>query len=353
MREILFIKKTSEEIAIWEGNKLSKKEASEISGIETVLWNDQFEKILALILAESKNIYLDKNEHIRSVTEVETAQDRFISKIESKFPTYEIKRSYPILSENRMIKREEEISQIQTACDITEKGFRRVLRFIKPGVWEYEIEAEYSHEFINNRSRGFAYQPIIASGINSCCLHYNTNNIQCEDGDIILMDVGAEYANYRSDMTRTVPINGKFSDRQLKIYEAVLNVKNEANKILRPGNTIDQYHREVGKIMESELLRIKLIDKTDIKNQDPKNPAYKKYFMHGTSHHLGLDVHDVGNFYVEIKEGNVFTIEPGIYIEEEKIGIRLEDDILIGRDKNTNLMENIPILPEEIEDIMN
>ena len=353
MREILFIKETSEEIAIWEGNKLSKKEASEISGIETVLWNDQFEKILPLILTESKNIYLDKNEHIRSSTEVETAQDRFISNIESKFPTFEIKRSYPILSENRMIKREEEISQIQRACEITEKGFRRVLKFIKPGVWEYEIEAEYSHEFIGNRSKGFAYQPIIASGINACCLHYNTNNMQCEDGDIILMDVGAEYANYRSDMTRTVPVNGKFSDRQLEIYNAVLNVKNEANKILRPGNTIDQYHREVGRIMESELLRIKLIDKTDIKNQDPKNPAFKKYFMHGTSHHLGLDVHDVGNFYVEIKEGNVFTIEPGIYIKEEKIGIRLEDDILIGRDNNVNLMENIPILPDEIEDIMN
>ena len=252
-----------------------------------------------------------------------------------------------------MVKNDIEVTQIQKACDITEMGFRRVLDFIKPGVWEYEIEAEYSHEFLNNRSKGFAYQPIIASGINSCCLHYNTNNMQCKDGEMVLMDVGSEYANYRSDMTRTVPINGKFSKRQLQIYNAVLNVKNEANKILRPGTSIDKYHKEIAKIMEGELLDIKLIDKTDIKNQNPKNPAYKRYFMHGTSHHLGLDVHDVGNFYEDVKAGNVFTIEPGIYIKEESLGIRLEDDILVGNNNNINLMEKIPIQPEEIEDIMN
>ncbi|RPG64594.1 MAG: M24 family metallopeptidase [Flammeovirgaceae bacterium TMED290] len=353
MREILFIKETSEEIAIWEGNKLTKEEASKISGIETVLWNDQFENIFPLILAQIKDIYLEKNEHIRSKTKVETAQDRFIKKIKSEFSSHSIKRSYPILSELRMVKSDIEVTQIQKACDITELGFRRVLGFIKPGIWEYEIEAEYFHEFLNNRSKGFAYQPIIASGINSCCLHYNTNNMQCKDGDMVLMDVGSEYANYRSDMTRTVPINGKFSKRQLQIYNAVLNVKNEANKILRPGTSIDKYHKEIAKIMESELLDIKLIDKTDIKKQNQKNPAYKRYFMHGTSHHLGLDVHDVGNFYEDVKAGNVFTIEPGIYIKEEKMGIRLEDDILVGNNNNINLMEKIPIQPEEIEDIMN
>ena len=353
MREILFIKETSEEIAIWEGNKLTKEEASKISGIETVLWNDQFKNILRLILAQTKDIYLEKNEHIRSETKVETAQDRFIKKIKSEFSSHNIKRSYPVLSELRMVKNDIEVTQIQKACDITEMGFRRVLDFIKPGVWEYEIEAEYSHEFLNNRSKGFAYQPIIASGINSCCLHYNTNNMQCKDGEMVLMDVGSEYANYRSDMTRTVPINGKFSKRQLQIYNAVLNVKNEANKILRPGTSIDKYHKEIAKIMEGELLDIKLIDKTDIKNQNPKNPAYKRYFMHGTSHHLGLDVHDVGNFYEDVKAGNVFTIEPGIYIKEENLGIRLEDDILVGNSNNINLMEKIPIQPEEIEDIMN
>ena len=308
---------------------------------------------MRLILAQTKDIYLEKNEHIRSETKVETAQDRFIKKIKSEFSSHNIKRSYPILSELRMVKNDIEVTQIQKACDITEMGFRRVLDFIKPGVWEYEIEAEYSHEFLNNRSKGFAYQPIIASGINSCCLHYNTNNMQCKDGEMVLMDVGSEYANYRSDMTRTVPINGKFSKRQLQIYNAVLNVKNEANKILRPGTSIDKYHKEIAKIMESELLDIKLIDKTDIKNQNPKNPAYKRYFMHGTSHHLGLDVHDVGNFYEDVKAGNVFTIEPGIYIKEENLGIRLEDDILVGNNNNINLMEKIPIQPEEIEDIMN
>ena len=239
------------------------------------------------------------------------------------------------------------------ACDITEKGFRRILRYVEPGIWEFDIEAEFIHDFIKNRSKGFAYQPIIATGINACSLHYNENKTQCKSGELILMDVAAEYANYKSDMTRTIPVNGKFTNRQLEVYNAVLNVKNEATNILRPGISINDYHKEVGKIMESELIKIKLIDKVDVKNQDPKNPLFKKYFMHGTSHHIGLDVHDVGNFYVDLKPGNVFTVEPGIYIREEKIGVRLEDNILIGDNDNINLMENIPILPDEIEDIMN
>ena len=353
MREILFIKETSEEISIWEGNKLTKKEAQEISGIKTVMWNDTFENILNLILAESNEIYLDKNEHIRSSTKIQTPQERFILDIQRRYSSYKIKRSYPILSDLRMIKDKTEINLIQMACDITEKGFRRILRYVEPGIWEFDIEAEFIHEFIKNRSKGFAYQPIIATGINACSLHYNENKTKCKSGELILMDVAAEYANYKSDMTRTIPVNGKFTNRQLEVYNAVLNVKNEATNILRPGISINDYHKEVGKIMESELIKIKLIDKVDVKNQDPKNPLFKKYFMHGTSHHIGLDVHDVGNFYVDLKPGNVFTVEPGIYIREENIGVRLEDNILVGDNDNINLMENIPILPDEIEDIMN
>ncbi|MEC7858186.1 MAG: aminopeptidase P family protein [Bacteroidota bacterium] len=353
MREILFIKETSEEISIWEGNKLTKKEAQEISGIETVMWNNNFENILNLILAESNEIYLDRNEHIRSSTKIQTPQDRFILEIKRRYASYKIRRSYPILIDLRMIKNKTEINLIQKACDITEKGFRRILEFVKPDIWEFDIEAEFIHEFIKNRSKGFAYQPIIATGINACSLHYNENKSQCKSGELILMDVAAEYANYKSDMTRTIPVNGKFKKRQLEVYNAVLNVKNEATNILRPGISINDYHKEVGKIMESELIKIKLIDKVDVKNQDPKNPLFKKYFMHGTSHHLGLDVHDVGNFYVDLKPGNVFTIEPGIYIREENIGVRLEDNILLGDKNNINLMGNIPILPDEIEDIMN
>ncbi len=353
MREILFIKETSEEISIWEGNKLTKKEAKEISGIKTVMWNSNFENILNLILAESNDIYLDKNEHIRSSTKIQTPQDRFILEIEKRYSSYKIKRSYPILSDLRMVKDKTEINLIQRACDITEKGFRRILEYVKPDIWEFDIEAEFIHEFIKNRSKGFAYHPIIATGINACSLHYNENKTQCKSGELILMDVAAEYANYKSDMTRTIPVNGKFTKRQLEIYNAVINVKNKATNILRPGISINDYHKEVGKIMESELIEIKLIDKVDVKNQDPKNPLFKKYFMHGTSHHLGLDVHDVGDFYVDLRPGNVFTVEPGIYIREENIGVRLEDNILVGDNNNINLMENIPILPDEIEDIMN
>ena len=353
MREILFIKETSEEISIWEGNKLTKKEAQEISGIKTVMWNNNFENILQLILAETKEIYLDKNEHIRSNTSIQTPQDRFINEVKDKYSSYKIKRAYPILSDLRMIKKKTEIKLIQKACDITEKGFRRILNYVKHGIWEFEIEAELINEFIKNRSKGFAYQPIIATGINACSLHYNENNTQCKSGELILMDVAAEYANYKSDMTRTIPVNGKFTQRQLQVYNAVLNVKNEATNILRPGISINEYHKEVGKIMESELINIKLIDKVDVKNQDPKNPLFKKYFMHGTSHHLGLDVHDVGNFYIDLRPGNVFTVEPGIYIREENIGVRLEDNILIADNENINLMNGIPILPDEIENIMN
>ena len=354
MREILFIKETSEEISIWEGNKLTKKEAQEISGIKTVMWNNNFENILNLILAESNEIYLDKNEHIRSSTKIQTPQDRFILDIQKRYSSYKIKRSYPILSDLRMIKDKTEINLIQKACEITEKGFRRILGYVEPDIWEFDIEAEFIHDFIKNRSKGFAYQPIIATGINACSLHYNENKTQCKSGELILMDVAAEYANYKSDMTRTIPVNGKFTNRQLEIYNAVLNVKNEATNILRPGISINDYHKEVGKIMESELIKIKLIDKVDVKNQDPKNPLFKKYFMHGTSHHLGLDTHDYGLLEDPFQENMVFTVEPGIYIPDEGFGIRLEDDVVIqSKGDPINLMEDIPIEPDQIEELMN
>ena len=370
MREILFIKETSEEISIWEGNKLTKKEAQEISGIKTVMWNDTFENILNLILAESNEIYLDKNEHIRSSTKIQTPQDRFILDIQRRYSSYKIKRSYPILSDLRMIKDKTEINLIQMACDITEKGFRRILRYVEPGIWEFDIEAEFIHEFIKNRSKGFAYQPIIATGINACSLHYNENKTKCKSGELILMDVAAEYANYKSDMTRTIPVNGKFTNRQLEVYNAVLNVKNEATNILRPGISINDYHKEVGKIMESELIKIKLIDKVDVKNQDPKNPLFKKYFMHGTSHHIGLDVHDVGGGRQGDKgperllaHGMVLTVEPGLYFGSWRsdisvperysgIGIRIEDDVLVTDGGPIILTSSCPKEISDIEDLV-
>ena len=354
MREILFIKETSEEISIWEGNKLSKDEARKISGIQNIMWNDEFNKIIPLITAESNNVYLDKNEHIRSSTKVETAQDRFLKNFKSKNNSINIQRSYPILSSLRMIKDKVEIDLISHACKITEKGFRRVLKFIKPGVNEYDIEAELIHEFIINKSKGFAYQPIIATGINACSLHYNDNNTICKSGELVLMDVAAEYGNYSADLTRTLPVSGRFTKRQKEIYNAVLFVKNEATKLLRTGVIWKDFHIEVGKIMTSELLKLGLLDKSDVQNETNKNPAYKKYFMHGTSHHLGLNTHDYGLLHLPMETNMVFTVEPGIYIPEEGLGIRLEDDVVIQKSgAPLNLMSNIPIEAEEIEDLMN
>lgn len=353
MREILFLRKTNEEIAIWEGHKLTKEEATKLSGIKNIKWVEEFEKIFYTVLAESETMYLESNEHIRNSSVTETRNARFIKKCRNEFPLYNYERLAPILYDLRSVKSEWEVKRMQHACAITEKGFRRVLNAIKPGVWEYEIEAEYIHEFVSNRSRGFAYEPIIAGGANSCVLHYVENKNQLRNGDVLLMDVAAEYAGYNSDMTRTVPVNGKFTKRQRQVYDAVLRVKNRATDLLVPGNTIPEYHKEVGKIMESELVELGLIDKTDIKNQNPDWPAYKKYFMHGTSHHLGIDVHDVASIYVKFRPGMVLTVEPGIYIREEGLGIRIEDNILIQEKGHLNLMRNIPIHADEIEDLMN
>ncbi len=353
-KEILFIKETNEHIAIWEGEKLTKEVATEISGIKTVYWLSDFKKIFFELMTEASLIYFNTNEHYRSTREVETREDRFIKQCKNDFPAHSWERSNPILQEIRGVKEAEEIDLIQKACDITNKGFRRILPFVKPGVMEYEIEAEFIHEFIKNKSRGFAYTPIIGSGYSACVLHYIENNQMCKDGDMLLMDVGAEYANYKSDMTRTIPVNGRFSSRQKAVYQSVLDVKNQATDMLIPGTMWEEYHKEVGKLMTSELLKLKLIDKADIQNQDPDWPAYKKYFMHGTSHHMGLDTHDYGALKTPMKENMVFTVEPGIYIPKENMGIRLEDDVVIQKQGSPfNLMRNIPIEIEEIEDLMN
>ena len=352
-REILFLKETSDLISIWEGEKLSKEKAYNVSGISTVYWNSQFEDVFNELMKEAESIYLNSNDHTRSSSKVQTQTDRFNDWCKRNFSTKQYIKSAPIMHDLRSVKHPVEIELLQHACNITEKGFRRVLRFVKAGVMEYEIEAEYMHEFLINRSKGFAYEPIIASGRNACVLHYIDNNKVCLDGDVILMDVGAEYANYSSDMTRCVPVNGRFTRRQKDVYNAVLNVMKQARSMLRPGVLLSDYHKEVGLIMQSELIGLGLINQHDIDKQDPKNPAYRKYFMHGTSHFLGLDVHDVGHFDKPIKEGMVFTCEPGIYILEENLGIRLENDLVITNDKPFDLMTNIPLEPEEIEDLMN
>ncbi|MBN09435.1 MAG: X-Pro aminopeptidase [Flavobacteriaceae bacterium] len=353
-REILFIKETSPKIAIWEGEKLSKENAQKLSGIKKICWLSEFESVFFKLASQCNTIYLNKNEHYRAKLETQTREDRFIEWVKKNYPAHKVGKSNPILQKLRSIKSVEEIRHIQKACDITQKGIIRILRFIRPGVWEYEIEAELLHEFIINKSKGFAYEPIIASGKNANVLHYTKNNQKCIEGDLVLLDVAAEYGNYSSDLTRTLPVSGQFDSRQKKVYNAVLNVKNQATKLLTPGTLLDQYHIEVGKLMTSELLTLGLIDKKDVKNENPDNPVYKKYFMHGTSHHLGLDTHDYGVIDQPIKAGMVFTVEPGIYLPEEGFGIRLEDDVVVQENGEPfNLMKNIPIEADEIEDLMN
>ena len=354
LREVVFVKETNAHIAVWEGHKLTQSEATEVSGIATVKWTSTFEDHFLSLAKEVENIYINTNEHYRANVETQTREDRFIERCKAKFPKHNYEKSNLILQGLRAVKDPEEIEHIQTACGITERGFRRVLNFVKPGVWEYEIEAEYAHEFLRNRSKGFAYTPIIAAGTNANVLHYIENNQQCQDGDLLLMDVAAEYGNYSSDMTRTIPVSGRFSKRQRAVYDAVLRVKNEATKLLVPGAYWKAYHVEVGKIMTAELLGLGLLDKADVQKQTEKNPAYKKYFMHGTSHHLGLDTHDYGLLDEPIAGNMVFTVEPGIYIPEEGFGIRLEDDVVVQETgEPLNLMKTIPIEAEEIEALMN
>jgi len=353
-REVLFLKETSDLIAVWEGEKLTKETAFLTSGIKTVYWLQQFPTIFKQMMAEAQGMYLNTNEHLRTNTEVETREDRFIKQVKQDYPAHQVYKSAPIMHKIRSIKEAVELELMQRACKITEAGVRRLLGFIKPGVWEYEIEAELAHEFLRNRSKGFAYTPIVASGKNACVLHYIENNQQCQDGDVILLDVGAEYANYSSDLTRCLPVNGRFTARQKAVYNAVLHVKNEAQKLLVPGTIMAEYHKQVGSLMEEQLVGLGLISMDDIKTQNPDWPAYKKYFMHGTSHFLGLDTHDVGLWHEPISAGMVFTCEPGIYIPEEGLGIRLEDDLVVqASGAPFNLMGDIPIDAEAIEDLMN
>ena len=353
-REILFLKETNEHIAVWEGEKLTKEKALETTGIKTVYWLKEFDKILFEVMTQCDTVYINTNEHYRANIETETREARFVKGLLEKYPAHSVAKSNPILQRLRSVKDQIELDIMQKACNITEKGFRRLLNFVKPGVWEYNIEAELMHEFLNNRSKGFAYTPIVASGNNANVLHYIENNQQCKDGDLILLDVGAEYANYSSDMSRTIPVGGKFTKRQKEVYNAVNKVKNDATKLLVPGTYWEEYHVEVGKMMTSALIDLGLLDKADVKNENPDWPAYKKYFMHGTSHHIGLDTHDYGLLHEPMQANNVFTVEPGIYIPEEGFGIRLEDDLVIQENGEPfNLMGNIPIEADEIEEIMN
>lgn len=352
MKEVLFVRESNEHILVWEGYKLTKEQARDVSGIQTVYWAHEFKQVLNTLMAEAEHVYLNTNEHLRAVVEVETRDARFIKWCQETYPLHRYERSAPIMHHLRAIKSDIEIELIKKACHITELGFRRLLQFIKPGVMEYEVEAEICHEFIRNRSRGPAYDSIIASGANACILHYTDNSRKCKDGDLLLMDFGAEYANYAADMTRTLPVNGKFTKRQREVYESVLRVMKAATQMLVPGNSLDQYHAFVGTVMENELIGLGLLNEGDVRNQDPAKPLYKKYFMHGTSHFLGLDVHDVGNKYRPFEAGMVFTCEPGIYIREEGIGVRLENDILVTRSGPVDLMKDIPLEADDIERLM-
>lgn len=352
-REMLFSKETSEHIAVWEGDKHTKESAKKTSGVEHAHWLDAFPAIFRMLMTQAEHVFLNTNEHPRGADAVETRDLRFIRETQRQYPLHDYRRLAPLMAELRLIKSPIEVDLIRKACDITEAGFRRVLKFIKPGVKEYEIEAEMIHEYLSNGSDGFAYDPIVGTGKNACVLHYLENHDVCEDGQMVLMDAASRYANYNSDLTRTVPINGRYSDRQRAVYDAVLRTMRGCAEILRPGIVLKDYQEQAGKMVESELLGLGLLEQKDIDDQDPEKPAYKKYFMHGTSHHMGLDVHDIGDLWAPIQPGMVFTIEPGIYIREENFGCRLENDYLIGEDGNIDLMASIPVEAEEIEELMN
>jgi Xaa-Pro aminopeptidase len=352
-REVLFLKETSELIAIWDGYKYTKEHATEVSGIQTIMWTKQFEGFLTSLIFEAESIYLNTNEHIRNHSHVQTRDTKFIIWTKEHYPLHKFERVAPLMAQLRAIKSTIEIDLMREACRITELGFRRLLSFVKPNVTEYEIEAELIHEFVRNRSKGFAYKPIVASGANACVLHYIENNQVCKDGDLILLDVAAEYTNYNSDLTRTIPVSGRFTQRQRAVYNAVHRVFDYAKSILKVGVLWEEYQKEVENFMESQLIDLGLLNRAEVEKQNPDSPLFRKYFMHGVSHHLGLDVHDVWNKYRKFEAGMVFTIEPGIYIREEGLGIRLENNFVITETGNIDLMANIPMAAEEIEDLMN
>ncbi len=351
-RELLFVRETSELIAIWEGQKLTQEQARTRSGIPRVHWTSDFETQLRQLMCQASSVYLSGNEHPRARVEVESRELRFARRLRHEYPLHRLERLAPLLYELRAIKSDAELQLMKEAVRITRSGFLRLLRFVTPGVHEYEIEAELAHEFIRQRAGGFAYPPIIASGANACVLHYTTNHSQCQDGDLLLLDVAASYAHYNADLTRTLPVNGRFTERQRAVYDAVLRIFRACCRLLQPGVLIREYQEKVGQLVTDELLTLGLLDAKDVAAQDPEKPLYKKYFMHGTSHHLGLDVHDVPPAWQPVQSGMVFTVEPGLYLREEGLGIRLENDLLIGANGNTDLMADVPIEPGEIEDLM-
>jgi Xaa-Pro aminopeptidase len=351
-REVLVLVRPNEMKEKWDGKRLRANEAQEISGIKTVVWLDILEAQLQVWVHLADIIYLNSNENDRKSSPIQTRDYRFGKQMQEKYPFHRYHRAAKILKELRSIKTVEEIDVIKQAISITDKTFRRVLGFIRPGVMEYEIEAEIMHEFLRNRAKGQAYGSIIASGDRARTLHYVSNNQECKDGELILMDFGANYANYCADLTRTVPVNGKFTERQKEVYNACLHLHEYAKDILKPGISIIDYTDKVGDEATKQFIKLGLITKADVKNEDKDNRAYRKYLYHGISHHLGIDVHDLGTRVEPIKEGMVFTIEPGIYIEEEQMGIRIENNVWITKNGNKDLMKNIPITVEEIEAIM-
>lgn len=353
LREVLFIIEPTEALLTWEGHKLSREEAIAISGIKKVRWVEQFETILPEVMSYADHVYLNAYEYPKFSTEVPYRDLRFAHQIRQHWPNHDYRRAAPLLNKLRLVKSPEEIEMIREAIQVTGKAFRRILKFLKPGVKEYQAEAELIHEFISCGAQGHAYHPIIASGINACTLHYIENRAECRDGELLLMDFGAEAGNYAADLSRTVPVNGKFTARQRQVYDAVLRVQRQAGRLLVPGNTIDRINKEVNQLMELELISMGLLTDAAVKKQDPEKPLFTKYFMHGTSHFLGLDVHDAGSKYEPLQPGMVLTFEPGIYIREEGLGIRIENNYLVTESAPVDLTAEIPAEAEEIEEIMN
>lgn len=351
-REALFVRRTSEQIAIWDGHKYTKEEAKAVSGVSNIFWMDEFDSLMRPVFQLATTLYLNTNENDRASNPFPYKDLLYAKELRERYPLHQFERSAPIMQRLRSVKSPIEIEYMKNAIEISHKMFKRVLQFVKPGVKEYEVEAEVIHEFIRNGAAGHSFAPIVASGKNACTLHYIDNSDTCKDGDLLLLDSGTDYGNYISDMTRVIPVNGKFTSRQKEVYNAVLRVMNEAKKLLKPGVMLMEYHANVCKIMEKELVDLKLLSMKDIKEQDPAWPAFKKYYMHGTSHFIGLDVHDVGMRYEPMQAGMMFSCEPGIYIPEEGIGIRLENEILITETGCIDLMQHIPIEADEIEALM-
>jgi len=350
-REMLFIRRSNKKIEVWEGHKLNFDDAKEISGVENIAFTDEFEGVLGDLMYYAENVYMTANPSLRYQRFYNDSEYRFVEKLKYMFPLHNYKWLTPYLVKARLVKQQEEIEQIKKAISITRDAFLRILKFVKPGVGEYEVMAEITHEFIRNKAFHHAYAPIVASGKDNNILHYTENNKICKDGDLLLLDFGAEVNNYAADLSRTIPVSGKFTKEQLQVYNAVLTVQTEATKLMKPRMTINKFNEEVGKVMQEQLLSIGLLTKSDIK--DNGELAYKKYYMHGTGHFLGLDVHDAGTNDTPWQPGMILTNEPGIYIPEKGFGIRLENDILITENGNENLMDETPLNPEEIEELMN